>query len=265
MKLKHRPSPALFVGLLALFVALGGVGVAATGDNFILGHSNSASSRTDLTANIANRALGLTNTSTGSGASALALNVASGHPPLVVSPGAGTATNLNADLLDTHDSTYFLPKTGTAANSLKLGGQLPSYYLPASVVRRVEPMTGSPGSSPTLIVLGQLTFYGFCYSNGSIETVGLAMRSSADHAAYADLTQAAAGGDKYRDPNVLSGFAYTLAAVAGQGSGSAAFAPVTGEALSADGHEVFYNLYMGQNARGATGDKCVFGGSFVVT
>src|SRR6187551_1515293 len=31
--------------------------------------------------------------------------------------------------------------------------------------------------------------------------------------------------------------------------------------LSADGHQVSYNLYMGLNARGQFG-KCVFGGSF---
>jgi hypothetical protein len=37
--------------------------------------------------------------------------------------------NLNADQLDNLDSNYFLPKTGNAANSSKLGGQLPSYYL----------------------------------------------------------------------------------------------------------------------------------------
>jgi hypothetical protein len=43
----RKPSPAMIVALLSLFVALGGVGVAATGGNFILGQSNSASSTTD--------------------------------------------------------------------------------------------------------------------------------------------------------------------------------------------------------------------------
>ena len=37
-----RPSPALVLSALALFVSLTGFGVAATGSNFILGHSNSA-------------------------------------------------------------------------------------------------------------------------------------------------------------------------------------------------------------------------------
>jgi hypothetical protein len=45
---KHRPSPAMVVALLALFVALGGIGVAATGGNFILGATNSAESPTAL-------------------------------------------------------------------------------------------------------------------------------------------------------------------------------------------------------------------------
>ena len=34
----RKQSPATIIALLALFVALGGVGVAATGDNFILGN-----------------------------------------------------------------------------------------------------------------------------------------------------------------------------------------------------------------------------------
>jgi len=36
--------------------------------------------------------------------------------------GCGKATNLNADLLDGRDSTYFLPTTGKAADANKLDG-----------------------------------------------------------------------------------------------------------------------------------------------
>ena len=39
------------------------------------------------------------------------------------------------------------------------------------------------------------------------------------------------------------------------------FSGATGEA--SDGNEVCFDLYMGQNAQGATGDNCVFGGSIV--
>jgi len=44
-----------------------------------------------------------------------------------------------------------------------------------------------------------------------------------------------------------------------------AFISVNGEAVSADGHAVSFNLYMGQNARGTSDNSRVFGGSFVVT
>jgi hypothetical protein len=58
----RRPSPAMVVGLLALFVALGGVGVAANGDRLILGQSNSATSSTSLSAPVAGgSAFGVTN------------------------------------------------------------------------------------------------------------------------------------------------------------------------------------------------------------
>jgi hypothetical protein len=129
----RKPSPATVIALVALFVALGGVGVAATGGNFILGQSNTATTNTALSAPIAGgKTLQLTNNDTSNAAStALGLNVASGHAPFTVNTGIKVA-GLNADKLDGIDSTGFLPKTGTAANSAKLGGQLPSYYLPAT-------------------------------------------------------------------------------------------------------------------------------------
>jgi hypothetical protein len=103
----RKPSPAMIVALLALFVALGGVGVAATGGNFLLGQPNTASSQTALTAGINSKAMAITNTNTGASAGALALNVAAGKPPLVASAGAGKATNLNADKVDGVDADQF--------------------------------------------------------------------------------------------------------------------------------------------------------------
>jgi hypothetical protein len=95
------------VGYIALFVALGGTTYAATGGNFILGQANSAGATTSLSAPIAGKkALQLTNTSTGAGATALGLNVASGHTPFTVNSGTKVA-NLNADKLDGLDSTTF--------------------------------------------------------------------------------------------------------------------------------------------------------------
>jgi hypothetical protein len=110
----RRPSPAMSVALAALFVALGGVGVAATGGNFILGKpDNAASSKTGLLAPVNDKALQITNTSGQANATALGLTVAAGHAPITISPGAGTATNLNADLLDGRDSSGFLRRQGT--------------------------------------------------------------------------------------------------------------------------------------------------------
>jgi hypothetical protein len=72
---------------IVAFIVLGGGAYAATGGNFILGQSNSASSKTSLSAPISDKALQLTNTSTGKGATALGLNVASGHAPFTVNSG----------------------------------------------------------------------------------------------------------------------------------------------------------------------------------
>jgi hypothetical protein len=119
----RKPAPAMIVALLSLFVALGGVGVAATGGNFILGQSNSADKATLLSAPVVGgKALQLTNSEATNGAStALGLTVASGHAPFTVNSKAKVA-NLNADLLDDRDSTYFLPKTSKAADADKLDG-----------------------------------------------------------------------------------------------------------------------------------------------
>jgi hypothetical protein len=46
----------MLVALLALFVALGGVGAAATGSNFILGQSNTANKTTGLSVSTLPRA-----------------------------------------------------------------------------------------------------------------------------------------------------------------------------------------------------------------
>jgi hypothetical protein len=120
MKLsKHRLSPAMIVALLALFVALAGTGVAATGGNFILGQSNTAGNTTGLSSGTATGpTLALTNTG---GKPAARFSANSGVTPFSVS-NATRVPSLNADLLDTHDSSYFLPTTGKAANADKLDG-----------------------------------------------------------------------------------------------------------------------------------------------
>ena len=109
-RLKGRPSPAMLVALVALFLALGGPGYAATGGNFVLGVVNTATSSTSLSASgTTPKALAVTNTSTTSGSTALALTVPNGHQPLTVNRSTKVA-NLNADWLDGVDSTGFVRK-----------------------------------------------------------------------------------------------------------------------------------------------------------
>jgi hypothetical protein len=108
----RRPSHGTVVAYLGLFVALGGTTYAATGGNFILGQPNSASSTTSLSAPVAGKALQLSNTNTAAGATALGLNVASGHSPFTVNSGTKVA-NLNADRLDDKDSSQFIQGKGS--------------------------------------------------------------------------------------------------------------------------------------------------------
>jgi hypothetical protein len=64
-----RPSPAMVVALIALFVALGGTTYAATGGNFILGQPNTAGAPTQLSSATTNSAgaFKVTNTNTTTG------------------------------------------------------------------------------------------------------------------------------------------------------------------------------------------------------
>jgi hypothetical protein len=283
----RKPSPATVIALVALFVALGGVGMAATGGNFILGQSNTATTPSSLSAPVAGgNALQLTNTDTSNAAStALGLNVASGHAPFTVNTGIKVA-GLNSDKLDGFDSAYFLPKTGTAANSAKLGGQLPSYYLPktgkaadsdkldgldssyflpASALLHVGPVSvpaSVPATFVTLAAIGQLTFTAYCYDDGGNQWVEMYVRSSVAHAVFADLTQAEAG-TSWSKWDTVADNDYPIAFSGVQPTGLRLFTSVTGEAVTADNHQVSFDLYMGQNARGQTGN-CVFGGSFAV-
>jgi hypothetical protein len=102
----RRVSPSMAVALLALFVALGGVGYSATGGTFILGQANTATSQSTLSAATAGKTLVLTNTDPSATSKALALNVPSGHAPFEVNSSAKVG-NLNADKLDGLDSTAF--------------------------------------------------------------------------------------------------------------------------------------------------------------
>ncbi len=120
---------------IAVFMAIGGTTYAATGGNFILGNPNSATSTTALSAPIAAKALQVTNTSTGAGATGLGLSVASGHPPFTVNSGT-KVTNLNADKLDGLDST--------ALGSGVLGGVASNV---SDITDDTRPLIGTSSSS----------------------------------------------------------------------------------------------------------------------
>src|SRR4051794_14504611 len=102
----HRISPSMAVSLLALFVALGGVGYSATGGTFILGQTNTATSQSSLSSATPGKTLVLTNTDPSASSKALALNVPSGHPPFEVNSGVKVAS-LNADRLDDLHASAF--------------------------------------------------------------------------------------------------------------------------------------------------------------
>jgi hypothetical protein len=136
----HRPSPATVISLVALFFAMSGTAVAATGGNFLLGKSNTASSVSSLS-NTKGTALSLSSTST--------------TPPLKVSNSV-QVPNLNASELDGQASSAFLPTNGTAANSSELGGQPASAYL------------GVNGTAANSSELGGIPASGFIQGDGAI-------------------------------------------------------------------------------------------------
>jgi hypothetical protein len=103
-RVRSRLTYANVMATIAVFIALGGTTIAATGDSFILGQSNTATSTTALSAGVTGPALRVTNTSTGAAAS---FNAAVAHPAIAVNTSA-KINKLNADMLDSKDSTAFL-------------------------------------------------------------------------------------------------------------------------------------------------------------
>jgi hypothetical protein len=172
----RKPSPATAIALLALFVALGGVGIAANGQSLILGQSNSATSNTSLSAPVpGGKALQLTNNDSTAGASsALGLTVAAGHAPLTVNSTAGKASNLNADKLDGFNASA----TPTANTLLALGanGQFPRSVIPGKVTALFQnrpgplPLTGTFTTSGGNLVVSAS---GSGWRNSTIGTIGM--------------------------------------------------------------------------------------------
>lgn len=96
--MRHVKTTLAVLGAATILVlAANTIAVAATGQSFLLGKSNSANNITALTRTTSGSALKLqTATST--------------NPPLTVN-GGGKVTNLNADKVDSYDSSVLLNKT----------------------------------------------------------------------------------------------------------------------------------------------------------
>src|SRR5436190_8214505 len=246
--LRSRLTYANVISTLALFLVLaGGTTLAATGGNFILGQSNSASSTTSLTRTGANAGKGLqvTNTSTAAGATALGLNVASGHAPFTVNSGT-KVTNLNADKLDGIDSSAFVPNS-------KLVRVGPVAVTPAN-----------PGSLSTPIAtVGPFTFGSLCVRNNFAgnDRTQVTISSNQGSSTYGSMTQAAAGG-ALGEGNMTFGAEYPVMDYSFP-TGTLNFNPASGTAVAREGEQLNFDVYQGMNDRGQAG-QCIFGGTFVL-
>ena len=120
---RPRLSYANVTATLALFVALGGTALATT-QTFVLGTTDRVDAATTVTNvkadnsqnAINNPLVTLTNLTTSSSATALRVNVASGHAPFTVNSSV-RVLNLNADKLDNLDSSAFAKTTQLGARA----------------------------------------------------------------------------------------------------------------------------------------------------
>jgi hypothetical protein len=245
-KLRSHLTYANVISTLALFLVVGGgTTLAATGGNFILGQSNSASSTTSLTAPVAGKGLQVTNTSTGTGATALGLNTASGHAPFMVNSGTKVA-NLNADKLDGLDSSAFVPNS----KLIRVGPVLD------------VPPPGGIDPNITIATVGHFTFMGQCtrdlFGNDAVITD---IQSNVAHSTFGSMTQSGAGG-AFGQGDMNTGTRYNLAVFQAP-TGTLNFNPLSGSAVAPDGQQVVFNLYQGVNDRNQPG-QCIFGGTFIL-
>ncbi len=109
---------ALTAGLAS--TALAGTGVGA---RFDLGMTNTVNAITKLVGSVAGPSLQVDNNSTGTGATALDLQVEAGKPPMTVNSGVKVA-NLNADRLDEREASSFANGVnGKATDADKVDGK----------------------------------------------------------------------------------------------------------------------------------------------
>src|SRR5689334_1490651 len=103
----HRNRPVIAMAVLASLAFAAPVAGAAAA-KFILGGPNTAPSTTTIQMAGPGAVVSLQNTGSGSTSAGLDIAVSAGRTPITVSPGAGKATNLDADSVDGHDASDFV-------------------------------------------------------------------------------------------------------------------------------------------------------------
>jgi hypothetical protein len=161
----HRPSPATAISLVALFFAMSGTAVAATGGDFILGKANTATTVTSLS-NTKGTALSLSSTST--------------TPPMTVSNSV-QVPKLNASELGGHPASAFLGVNGTAANSSELGGEPPTAFLPEGGTAANSSELGGQPASDYMTSPGQIAFDTATINSGTTADVTIPSAVSHDY------------------------------------------------------------------------------------
>jgi hypothetical protein len=101
------PAPSTFLSITALVISLSEAAFSATGGNFILGLTNSASTQTRLVTPLNAGAFRVDNVSTGASAAGIVIATDARRPPLVITSSTKVA-KLNADQLDGIDSAEFV-------------------------------------------------------------------------------------------------------------------------------------------------------------
>ena len=242
MRRFHWPSPPMLVALLALFVALGGAGYAATGGVFVLGESNRADRRTSLGGDVPRALLRLTNESSADRATALRLRVADGQPPLRVNSSA-RVPRLNADRLDGRHAAGFVRR---------------------GEVRTFGPVRLGDSESARVTRIGPFVFRAYCADEGDYADGHVTVKSTVAHSAFAS-TDRDGDGNLLGEADMLAGRSYLV--VAFQSDPNAAgrgFKIVSGMAVAPSGFAVDFDLYVAIYALGAVVRPCVFGGTAIV-
>jgi hypothetical protein len=119
VQILRRRKVTISVVMVALTLGVVSSAFAANGGTFILGvlsNSATAMTRLTMTGTASGSVLQLIQQSTAAGASGLGITVPAGKAPITVNSTAGKATNLNADKLDSLDSTALQRRvSGTCA------------------------------------------------------------------------------------------------------------------------------------------------------